>query len=300
VIDLGRVRAITGRSFAERDLVVLERDDFSVVVLADDLMVYVPANDPARVRLGAQRRMLARVASRVSFSVPRPVGPLDADLDLRVPATGLTGGAHHERLMREPDLLAKAAEWMGRTLAELHDALTRTELDALAVPNAPWPYLEEALERGVDAHLESDARDRAYEAIGRWRERAGEPEVLVHGDFASHNFAFDGASGMPRGVFDFHGGGRGQRVIDFAYLPSFGEDATARALGAYGPNAPSLSDVRLAHAVVALSFLGWRAVDPDAHDRTSGRDRAGAVSWTLAALSALGDKLFRKSGIPRR
>jgi hypothetical protein len=75
-------------------------------------------------------------------------------------------------------------------------------------------------------------------------------------------------------------------VIDFAYLPSYGDDATKRALRAYGEHAPALEDVRLAHAVVALSFLGWRAVDPDAHDAASGRDRNGAVSWAHAALEA--------------
>ena len=279
MIDLARVRRITGRSFAERDMVVLRRDDFAVVVLADDLMAYVPGNE-------IQRRVLARVAPRVSFAVPRPVGPLDADIDLRVPAPGMTGSAHHERVMREPELLARTAEWIGRALAELHSALTKTELDSFAVPRAPWPYLEGELERGVDTHLEGTPRERAHEAIRRWRDRLRSPDVLVHGDFASHNFAFDPKSGMPTGVFDFHGGGRGARVIDFAYLPSYGDDALMRARAAYGEHAPSVEDVRLAHAVVALSFLGWRAVDPDAHDRTSGRDRNGAVSWAHAALEA--------------
>jgi aminoglycoside phosphotransferase (APT) family kinase protein len=278
-LDLARVREITGRSFAERDMITLRRDDFTVVVLADDLMVYVPTKT-------TQRRILARIAPRLSFAVPRPVGPIDLDIDLRVPAPGSTGSTHHERLMREPELLARTAEWMGRALAELHGSLAKIELDSLGVPRAPWPYLAEALERGVDAHLEGDARARAHEAIGRWRARDAEPDVLVHGDFASHNFAFDAKSGMPCGVFDFHGGGRGPRVIDFAYLPSYGADATRSALAAYGSNAPSLADVRLAHAVVALSFLGWRAIDADAHDRTSGRDRAAAVSWAHAALEA--------------
>lgn len=279
MIDLARVRQLTGRSFAERDMVVLRRDDFAVVVLADDLMAYVPP-------MSMQRRVLARVAPRVSFAVPRPVGPLDADIDLRIPAPGMTGGTHHERLLREPALLARTAEWMGRSLAELHGALTKTELDSLVVPPAPWPYLANELERGVAAHLEGPPRERAHEAIRRWRARPKEADVLVHGDFASHNFAFDPKSGMPTGVFDFHGGGRGPRMIDFAYLPSYGDDATRRALVAYGDHAPAIEDVRLAHAVVALSFLGWRAVDPDAHDAASGRDRNGAVSWAHAALEA--------------
>src|SRR5687767_269404 len=106
-------------------------------------MAYVPSDDGARVRLATQRPILARVAPRVSFGVPRPIGPIECDVDLRVPAPGPTGAAHHERLMREPDLLARAAEWMGRALAELHGALGRIELAALAVPRAPWPYLDD-------------------------------------------------------------------------------------------------------------------------------------------------------------
>jgi aminoglycoside phosphotransferase (APT) family kinase protein len=275
MIDLRRVRDLTGRSFAERDLVVLPRDGFTLVVLADDLMAYIPTDESARMRLAAQRRMLARVGSRVPFAVPRPVGPIESDLDLRTPAPGMTGSVHHEKLLADPDLAVRAAEWMGRSLAVLEGSLAKTVLDALAVPRPTWPRPREQLARDVDALLDGDLRDAASRTLRSWYARPAEPDVLLHGDFASHNFAFDATSGMPTGLFDFHDGGRGPRVLDFALLPSYGDAVLERALAVYGPAAPPLEDVRLAHAVSAMSYLPFR-------------ERSSAVAWVKSALSAAG------------
>jgi aminoglycoside phosphotransferase (APT) family kinase protein len=279
VIDLGRVRELTGRSFAERDLVVLPRDGFTLVVLADDLMAYLPADETWRQRLASQRRMLARVGARVSFSVPRPVGALDLDVDLRIPAPGMTGSAHHDRLVREPELAARAADWMGRALSELHSALAMTELDTLAVPRPIWPRPRTELARNVDTLLEGELRDAAHLVLERWDARPTEPDVLVHGDFASHNFAFDAKSGMPTGLFDFHDGGRGPRVLDFALLPSYGEAVVEQAVAAYGAHAPSIADIRLAHAVSAIGYLSFR-------------EKSSAVAWVKTAVSAAGYPLL--------
>jgi Ser/Thr protein kinase RdoA (MazF antagonist) len=222
--------------------------------------------------------MLARISARVSIAVPRPVGPIDSDIDLRTPAPGMTGSTHHERLMREPDLALRAAEWMGRTLAELHRSLAATELDTLGVPRPIWPRPRVELERDVDTLLDGELRAAAHAVLERWETRPSEPDVVVHGDFASHNFAFDASSGMPTGLFDFHDGGRGPRVLDFALLPSYGDAVLERALAAYaayGADAPSLDDVRLAHAVSAIGYLSFR-------------EKSSAVAWVKTALSAAG------------
>jgi len=70
-------RAVTGRAFATRDLVIAERFGFWMVRLANDLMAYVAKDDVTRDALVRERRIVARVASRVSFRVPRPLGSLD-------------------------------------------------------------------------------------------------------------------------------------------------------------------------------------------------------------------------------
>jgi hypothetical protein len=286
---IARARRMTGRSFASRDLVVLPRDGFVLVVLADDLLAYVSTDDDHRRRLATERKVLARIASRVSFAVPRPVGPLDltGDLDLRVPAPGATGPAHHARIMADPALARDVGTWMGCALAELHAALGPSELDALAVPRPDWPQAPARLARGVDAHLEGATRDAAHEVLRLWHARPPQREVFLHGDFGSHNFAFDSNTGKPTGVFDFHDGGRGPRVVDLALLPSYGEEITLHALAAYGADAPPLDDVRLAHAVKSIAYLAWRAEDPDAHDLRSGRDRSAAVAWAEKSVGAV-------------
>lgn len=279
MIDVSRVveqaRHLTSRSFASRDLVVLERDGFVLVVLAEDLVAYVPTDDVHRLRLATQRKVLARVAPRVSFAVPRPIGPLDldGDVDLRTPAPGMTGPEHHARLMRDAQLAARAGEWMGRALAELHAALAPSELHALAVPRPTWPLPLADLARNVDARLEGRSRDAAYAAIERWRALPASPDVLVHGDFASHNFAFDSETGLPTGVFDFYDGGRGPRALDFALLPSYGHGVVERAREAYGPDAPAIEEIRLVHAVSAIAYLSTKT---------------SAVEWVKSALSAAG------------
>jgi len=122
---------------------------------------------------------------------------------------------------------------MGETLAELHGARARLEVDALGVPSPTWPHRHDRLQKGIDAHLEGRSREAARAIAEHWsaldvaRDRL--EDVLVHGDFGSHNFAFDERASMPNGVFDFHDMGRAPRWVDLKVLPSYGADATATA-----------------------------------------------------------------------
>jgi hypothetical protein len=280
---------VTGRSFASRDVKVGDRYGFHIVRLAGDLMAYVAKDDASWEKLALQRRMLARVAQRVSFRVPRPVGDVDTrgPIDLRERVPGATGPRFHDRIMNDAALRARVAAWIGETLAELHDAIANAELaPGLRVRDRDNPqYRPERLHAGIDAHLEGDLRHRAYAVVRAWHAQNTNTraDVYLHADFGSHNFAFDETTGMPVGVFDFHDGGRGPRFVDLKLVPSYGEDALAMALERYGGRA-SLADVRLAHAVTSLAYLAWRGEDPEAHDRGCGRDRAGAIAWVTTAI----------------
>ena len=66
---------------------------------------------------------------------------------------------------------------------------------------------------------------------------------------------------------------RAPRWFDCRYFPSYG--------------AIDEHDIRLAHAAAALEALAWRALDPEAHDRKSGRDREGAIAWVRTAIVRL-------------
>ncbi len=281
---------VTRRSFASRDVATLERDGFRLVTLAPDLMAYVAMSESSQSALARQRTILARIAPRLSFPVPRPVGPLvlEGRIDLRVPVKGESGEALHARIMADADHRRRVASWMGRALAELHASLAELELEALSVPHLSPGTAR--LQLGVETHLEGAARAEGLETVRRWERRLGElsPRALLHGDFGSHNLSFDAASGMPVGVFDFHDMTRGPAFVDLKLLPSYGRDATAAALDAYHEAAaPPIhpADVALAHAACALDYLAWRAEDPDAHDRKSGRDRARAIAWAMRATA---------------
>jgi hypothetical protein len=50
--------------------------------------------------------------------------------------------------------------------------------------------------------------------------------------------------------------------------------------------APDLQRITLYHALAALSFLAWLVDDPKAHDRLSGRDKAGGYRWVRQAVAS--------------
>jgi hypothetical protein len=51
--------------------------------LPGDRMLFVPVDDDGARRLVAERRLLAAIAPRLSFAVPRPLGAIDGPIDLR-------------------------------------------------------------------------------------------------------------------------------------------------------------------------------------------------------------------------
>lgn len=263
-------RRVTGRVFSRS--IVLDRTGFWVLLLDDDVVAYVPKTERRRVALARERRVLARIATRVSFPVPKPIGKLDAPIDVRAMVRGRAGG----------EARADAVPWMARSLAELHGSLTVLELDAFGV-EPPGPEVD----GGIDSHLDGEDAKRAHAIAAEYKARIVERDVrrdvLCHGDFGTHNFTHDDA-GLPNGVFDFHDIVRAPRWFDVRYVPSYGEDALREALAIYRVDE---RDVRLAHAGAALESLAWRAHDPDAHDTKSGRDRAGAIAWVKTAIARL-------------
>jgi hypothetical protein len=48
---------------------------------------------------------------------------------------------------------------------------------------------------------------------------------------------------------------------------------------------PDTQRIILYHALTALAYLAWRVDDPEAHDRLSGRDKAGAYRWVRQAVA---------------
>jgi aminoglycoside phosphotransferase (APT) family kinase protein len=266
-----------------------------IAELPGERVAHLPPDDASAVRLARERRLLALIAPRVDFAVPRPLGPLDAPLDLRARVPGVSGPAGlaaHFRAIADPARAARLADDFARIAAGLHQALSAAELAALGPAPAPaWPMAAARL-AALAPSLPGDLAARASEVVARYGgiEVAPADHALVHGDLGSHNFGFDDAGGVT-GLFDFEEAAAGDRHRDFRYLPSYGEPAFPLALAAYATRTgfvPSLERVCLYHAATALSYLAWRADDPADHDRRSGRDGEQALAWAdLAVSSAL-------------
>ena len=63
------------------------------------------------------------------------------------------------------------------------------------------------------------------------------------------------------------------------------DDAVLEAYRRHTGLIPDTQRLTLYHALTALAYLAWRVDDPEAHDRLSGRDKAGAYRWVQQAVA---------------
>jgi aminoglycoside phosphotransferase (APT) family kinase protein len=111
---------------------------------------------------------------------------------------------------------------------------------------------------------------------------------LPHGDLGSHNVAFEPKTSEVLGVYDFDTAACVDRHWDFKYLHSYTPPFRQAVLEAYRRHTgiiPDTQRITLYHALTALAYLAWRVDDPEAHDRLSGRDKAGAYRWVRQAVA---------------
>jgi len=151
--------------------------------------------------------------------------------------------------------------WVGRALAEMHDAFTSVDLRDLAFSETREETGSvEAMRDAVEQRLTGAARDRALRFVEHWsaRERGG--ECFSHGAFDEFSFAFESGSGVPRGVNDLRNAGLRRPAFDLAYLCDYGEHVLRAAEEGYALRAGSRvriahGEVRATHAAMALSRL---------------------------------------------
>ncbi len=288
---------VTGWQLAPRDVVLAYREWRWVVPLPGQHIAFVADTAPARQRLARERQLLQQLADRVRFQVPRlewvdPRGTWHIRRKVPgEPGLTLTEATHHQRIGEEPAIAQRVGQRIGEILAELHRAFTLEEARQLAPMELPLATPLERLRVSLAIGIDDDAlKAQVAQIFARFDalELEEGEVVLVHGDLGSHNVAFEAETSEVLGVYDFDAVACVDRHWDFKYLHSYPAPFRQAVLEAYQGCtgiAPDVQRILLYHALTALSYLAWRVEDPDAHDRLSGRDQAGADRWVRQAVA---------------
>jgi aminoglycoside phosphotransferase (APT) family kinase protein len=288
---------VTAWQLAPRDVVLAYREWRWVAQLPGQRVAFVAGTAQARQRLARERQLLQLLADRVRFRVPRlewvdPSGTWDIRRKVPgEPGLTLTEATHHQLILEDPAIAQRAGQRIGEILAEWHRAFTPEEARQLAPMEPPLAIPLERMRANLAIGIDDDALKAQVERIFARVDalEIGEGEVvLVHGDLGSHNVAFEPETFEVLGVYDFDAIACVDRHWDFKYVHSYPTPFRQAVLGAYQGCtgiAPDVPRITLYHALTALSYLAWRVDDPEAHDRLSGRDQAGAYRWVRQAVA---------------
>ena len=276
-----------------QDVVLTAREQRWAVSLTGERIAWFPASEPGARRLDIERRVLALLAERCSYQVPRLLFVSERGFDLRQMVPGLCDpwGLYH-RCRTDLNLSRKIGRFIGSMLAEQHVKINEADVTGWLPQRVAWPepsqWMRERLPHVVDDHDLIRIMERViehYEAVPVDQK----DRVLVHGDVGLHNLVFDPHSDTVSGVFDYDSAAWADRHHDFRYLvfDEDREDMLDSALEAYGSATGcqiGRDRVRLYNAACAISFLAFRMdIPPD--QRSCGRTLAEDLQWVRKALS---------------
>jgi aminoglycoside phosphotransferase (APT) family kinase protein len=280
---------------------VTARDDRWAVSLPGDRMAWFPMNEAASARLATEHRILALLAARCSFRVPRVVHADEAGWQLRELVPGVFDPwGMFRRVQSDPALARRIGRAIGRILAEQHAMIRRDDIAGWLPEKLPWPEPSTGVLAQLP-HVVTDAAllDELQRVLRRYEEQQQEIAlsecVLNHGDLGLHNVAFVPDTDDVAGVFDYDGAAWADRHQDFRYLlfpGSADESMMDGALEIYEPLLGMRLDrdrIRLGNAACAIGFLGYRCgTSPDAI--SCGRTLAEDLHWVTNALQGLGQR----------
>ncbi len=238
--------------------------------LPDDLMVLVADSEEATQRLGRERRVLGRLAERLSVQVPPIIFFSDDDaIQVRRKIAGMQVGGGPEPEIGASALGVRLADDLGRTFAEIHTAFSEGERRELGLKRVNILPSADALADMLAGRLDDPrVRDGLDLTLSHYRDVAVPDHdlVVVHGDPWAGNFAVDETTGALNAIFDFEDVGIDDRNMDLRYFSSFGSDFEKRALARYARTAkaePSPHRILLYHIVSAFEALGHAFEEQD-------------------------------------
>ncbi len=216
------------------------------------------ARDEAVALVHAEAARLAWVTEHLAgrgLGLPGIVALPEPDDPAPILVTTWLEGTVDPRLMRSPEI---AVESFGRTLASLHEASRRIDLDACPFDAGLDARIAQAAERVESGLVDTSVLDDPYdhysptELLDRVRQMAdattppsSEDRVLVHGDLCVTNVVFDPAYSSTVGALDWAFAGVGDRHQDLAITArSLARNLSGEVLpdffAAYGLSEPDL------------------------------------------------------------
>lgn len=221
--------------FEKSELRILNAGWDSVGVEADgDWIFKFPRRPEAEERLRQEARLLAMVRAHAELPVPDMVlfeAPRLFSRHRKLPGGFLEPADYLPLAERQRDAIA---EQMAGLYAALH-AIPHAEARAAgAVRIGEWMVPDEAAR--CAPHLPPGLLPKLAPTLAAFTaELARQPGETVYGYFDGHgwNMAFDKATGVLNGVYDFADSGFGARHQDLSYSNWIARDLTLRIVGRY-------------------------------------------------------------------
>ncbi|WP_421761984.1 phosphotransferase family protein [Devosia sp.] len=235
--DLARYRAIvigTLPQFAGAGFSLIGAGWDSVALECDGWIFKFARHADAEVRLRREVAVLAFLRPRVTMSLPQMVwheGPQPFSQHRKIAGTSLEATDYEALDEGRRNALATR---MAQLYAELH-ALPLNRMQAVgAVAVDPWMAPDDVL-AGAEPLLAKKFYPFLKRTVKAYRKLAIAGDELVYGYFDGHgwNMAFDHATGMLNGVFDFADSGFGSRHRDLSYSNWISADLTLRIIARY-------------------------------------------------------------------
>ncbi len=237
-------------------------------------------NPHAQESLRREADLLAFLRPRITMTLPQMVlheGPEPFTQHRKIPG-GALGSAQYGALDegRRNALATRIAQFY----AELH-ALPLGRLQAVgAVGAEPWMAPDDIAD-GATPRLPRGYKGFLNRTVAAYRKLSIAGPELVFGYFDGHgeNMAFDMATGMLNGMFDFGDAGFGARHRDLSYSNAISADLTARVIDRY----EALSCVPVDRQKVALYTSASRLAVLAGGEMAEAKSVADVVEWAEIA-----------------
>ena len=237
VADAGRYRATvigTLPQFVGGSFAVMGAGWDSVALECDGWIFKFPRHAAAEARLRREVALLGFLRPRITMPLPQLVlhdGPEPFSQHLKISGAALETAQYEELGEGARNALATR---MSQLYAELH-ALPLSRMQAAGAASVePWMSPDEVLAGAVPL-LPRRLLPFVKRTVKAYRKLRIEGDELVYGYFDGHgwNMAFDHATGMLNGVFDFADSGFGSRHRDLSYSNWISADLTTRIIDRY-------------------------------------------------------------------